>query len=120
MYMDFLFLFFKQKTAYERRISDWSSDVCSSDLIRWLSPLPEAAIVEAVAACRNVLIVDETRRTGGVAEALMALLTERTQVPHARLTAQDSFIATGPAYGATMPSCDDIVEAARNLVKGGW
>src|SRR3546814_4303346 len=28
-----LFLFFKQKTAYEMRISDWSSDVCSSDLI---------------------------------------------------------------------------------------
>src|SRR3546814_9276178 len=27
-----LFLFFKQKTAYEMRISDWSSDVCSSDL----------------------------------------------------------------------------------------
>src|SRR3546814_5570429 len=29
-----LVLFFKQKTAYEVRISDWSSDVCSSDLIR--------------------------------------------------------------------------------------
>src|SRR3546814_13589212 len=28
----FVFLFFKQKTAYEMRISDWSSDVCSSDL----------------------------------------------------------------------------------------
>src|SRR3546814_5649949 len=28
-----VFLFFKQKTAYELRISDWSSDVCSSDLI---------------------------------------------------------------------------------------
>src|SRR3546814_8297372 len=28
------FFFFKQKTAYEMRISDWSSDVCSSDLIR--------------------------------------------------------------------------------------
>src|SRR3546814_6085141 len=27
-----LFCFFKQKTAYEMRISDWSSDVCSSDL----------------------------------------------------------------------------------------
>src|SRR3546814_7950114 len=27
------FLFFKQKTAYEMRISDWSSDVCSSDLV---------------------------------------------------------------------------------------
>src|SRR3546814_4548786 len=29
---DFWFFFFKQKTAYELRISDWSSDVCSSDL----------------------------------------------------------------------------------------
>src|SRR3546814_1478125 len=29
-----LFFFFKQKTAYELRISDWSSDVCSSDLDR--------------------------------------------------------------------------------------
>src|SRR3546814_9174046 len=29
----FVFLFFKQKTAYELRISDWSSDVCSSDLL---------------------------------------------------------------------------------------
>src|SRR3546814_10028045 len=29
-----LFFFFKQKTAYEMRISDWSSDVCSSDLRR--------------------------------------------------------------------------------------
>src|SRR3546814_17410331 len=29
----FCFFFFKQKTAYEMRISDWSSDVCSSDLV---------------------------------------------------------------------------------------
>src|SRR3546814_9561199 len=32
MHSCFLFFFFKQKTAYEMRISDWSSDVCSSDL----------------------------------------------------------------------------------------
>src|SRR3546814_9753285 len=33
IYLDFcIFFFFKQKTAYEMRISDWSSDVCSSDL----------------------------------------------------------------------------------------
>src|SRR3546814_3145579 len=32
--VDVVFFFFKQKTAYEMRISDWSSDVCSSDLIR--------------------------------------------------------------------------------------
>src|SRR3546814_8144793 len=31
-----VFFFFKQKTAYEMRISDWSSDVCSSDLVRQL------------------------------------------------------------------------------------
>src|SRR3546814_5563471 len=35
------FFFFKQKTAYEMRISDWSSDVCSSDLgmLAWLAAL---------------------------------------------------------------------------------
>src|SRR3546814_6717399 len=33
MLLLFLFFFFKQKTAYEMRISDWSSDVCSSDLV---------------------------------------------------------------------------------------
>src|SRR3546814_20767748 len=32
IYMYIIFFFFKQKTAYELRISDWSSDVCSSDL----------------------------------------------------------------------------------------
>src|SRR3546814_21001911 len=33
VYDCFFFFFFKQKTAYEMRISDWSSDVCSSDLL---------------------------------------------------------------------------------------
>src|SRR3546814_1303891 len=33
MFFFLLFFFFKQKTAYEMRISDWSSDVCSSDLL---------------------------------------------------------------------------------------
>src|SRR3546814_11787929 len=32
MFIVMMFFFFKQKTAYEMRISDWSSDVCSSDL----------------------------------------------------------------------------------------
>src|SRR3546814_6508927 len=38
----FCFFFFKQKTAYEMRISDWSSDVCSSDLIRVLAAVAVA------------------------------------------------------------------------------
>src|SRR3546814_4899656 len=36
----YCFFFFKQKTAYEMRISDWSSDVCSSDLIGGRHQLP--------------------------------------------------------------------------------
>src|SRR3546814_9486908 len=35
------FFFFKQKTAYEMRISDWSSDVCSSDLANLIWPIGE-------------------------------------------------------------------------------
>src|SRR3546814_19598371 len=42
------FFFFKQKTAYEMRISDWSSDVCSSDLAA--GPQPLLAVAAAVAA----------------------------------------------------------------------
>src|SRR3546814_10577706 len=37
------FFFFKQKTAYDMRISDWSSDVCSSDLLTQLLPGDETA-----------------------------------------------------------------------------
>src|SRR3546814_4424092 len=33
VFLLYFFFFFKQKTAYEMRISDWSSDVCSSDLL---------------------------------------------------------------------------------------
>src|SRR3546814_2403122 len=52
------FLFFKQKTAYEMRIRDWSSDVCSSDL---------ADIgLERVAAERN--IVGDIRHHGELAQ----------------------------------------------------
>src|SRR3546814_20667008 len=39
-----MFFFFKQKTAYEMRISDWSSDVCSSDLIGASAALAQRGI----------------------------------------------------------------------------
>ncbi|RYH03550.1 MFS transporter [Salipiger sp. IMCC34102] len=83
--------------------------------LRWLSPLPKEALTAAVADCKHVLIVDETRHSGGVAEAVMAHLSETGTARLARLTAHDSFIATGPAYAATMPSVPDIVQAARAL-----
>src|SRR3546814_2071382 len=46
-----IFFFFKQKTAYEMRISDWSSDVCSSDLLgvaelgEHVEPKPDASLL---------------------------------------------------------------------------
>src|SRR3546814_2072292 len=50
MYICYFFFFFKQKTSYEVRISDWSSDVCSSDLLT--APrkefIPTANIAKAV------------------------------------------------------------------------
>src|SRR3546814_7465008 len=39
-----MFFFFKQKTAYEMRISDWSSDVCSSDLEWYYFPDQQTAL----------------------------------------------------------------------------
>ena len=87
---------------------------------RWLSPLPKAALTQAVAGCRHILIVDETRHSGGVAEALMAHFHETAPgATLARLTAEDSFIATGPAYAATMPSSAGIADAALRLTGKG-
>src|SRR3546814_8049431 len=40
------FFFFKQKTAYEMRISDWSSDVCSSDLIGGKATIASLAVTD--------------------------------------------------------------------------
>src|SRR3546814_2609140 len=48
----FLFFFFKQKTAYEMRISDWSSDVCSSDLPAPATAPDHPSITDAFDALR--------------------------------------------------------------------
>ena len=81
--------------------------------LRWLAPLPEAAMLEAVAGCGAVLVVDECRRSGGPSEAIVTALALAGVPRVARLAAEDSFIATGPAYAATMPSRGQIVTAAR-------
>src|SRR3546814_1250687 len=64
------FFFFKQKTAYEMRISDWSSDVCSSDLDHFLTTrkidmtinkaLLALAMGFALAACSNQQQADDS------------------------------------------------------------
>ncbi|VAV94888.1 TTP-dependent protein, related to E1 component of pyruvate/2-oxoglutarate/acetoin dehydrogenase [hydrothermal vent metagenome] len=87
--------------------------------IRWLAPLPDQGILEALEGAEKVLVVDECRRSGNLSEGLMTWLQEHTTLPAARLAAEDSFIATGPAYAATMPSHQSIVAAARQLWNGG-
>ncbi len=85
--------------------------------LRWLHPLNDAAIVEAVAPAAKVLIVDECRRAGSPSEKLMTILAEAGRGNDiSRLTADDCFIALGPAAELTLPSRASIVEAALRVV----
>ena len=83
--------------------------------MRWVAPMPIESLLAAIDGAEKVLIVDECRGTGGQSEALLSMLSERSPLPASRLAAEDSFIATGPAYAATMPSRDSIVAAATKL-----
>src|SRR3546814_12265066 len=53
LFVIYIFFFFKQKTAYEMRISDWSSDVCSSDVLRFDE---EQSLQPAEAFVREVVV----------------------------------------------------------------
>lgn len=85
--------------------------------LRWLLPLNDAAIVASVAACKNVLIVDESRRSGSLSEKLMTILTEAGRGDAvSRITAEDCFIPLGPAAELVLPSKASIIEAAKAAV----
>src|SRR3546814_11468798 len=53
-----LFVFFKQKTAYELRISDWSSDVCSSDLLQAMEGSIDVVVQPLGAREKKLLVAD--------------------------------------------------------------
>jgi 2-oxoisovalerate dehydrogenase E1 component len=88
--------------------------------LRWLNPLNEKLILEQSLATKRVLVVDEGRRTGGVSEAILALLHENCapEVKAARLTAQDTYIPLGPAAELVLPGERDIVNDAVRLASG--
>src|SRR3546814_3338912 len=76
------FFFFKQKTAYEMRISDWSSDVCSSDLL--LAMAMAMAMVRAVRAMLLPILLPAARRRGlGLCAAVDDLVELAAIEPHA-------------------------------------
>ena len=95
------------------------ADVPNARLVdlRWLAPLPIDSLLDAVTGCTHVLVVDETRRSGGVAEGVMTALFEAGHRNIARYTAEDSFIATGRAYADTLPSAEGIRTAAAQLMQ---
>ncbi len=83
--------------------------------LRWLAPLPIDSLLDAVQGSKHILVVDETRRSGGVSEGVMTALFEAGHRNIARYTAQDSFIPTGRAYGDTLPSVEGIRAAVAGL-----
>lgn len=88
--------------------------------LRWLAPLPQDALIQHVRDVDRVLVVDETRRSGGVSESVVSLLVDRGyRGSIARVTSQDSFIPLGAAAELVLLSEDDIVKAASELVSSG-
>ena len=84
--------------------------------MRWLAPLPMDAVIEAIGARRNVLIVDECRKSAGPGEEIIAAFQERgLHYNLSRIAGVDSFIPLGPAANKVLISEDDIVAAAISL-----
>ena len=85
--------------------------------LRWLSPLPVKDILQEAASSGLVLVVDETRRSGGVSEGILAaLLDGGFRGPVQRVTSADSFIPLGDAARAVLLDEATILQAARALL----
>ena len=88
--------------------------------LRWLAPLPTDELAAYAAGFERVLVVDETRRSGGVGEGVVTALVERGYAGRiGRVASADSYVPLGPAAGLVLVSEDEIVEAAQGLCRGG-
>jgi 2-oxoisovalerate dehydrogenase E1 component len=84
--------------------------------MRWLHPLNADAILAATKPCKQILIVDESRRSGSLSEKLMAIFTEAGRGDTvSRITAEDCFIPLGPAAELILPSKASIIDVALNV-----
>jgi 2-oxoisovalerate dehydrogenase E1 component len=98
------------------RLADQRIDTRVVDL-RWIAPLPVADIVREASATGRVLIVDETRRSGGVGEGVLAALVDAGFVGVAqRVSAVDSFVPLGHAAKHLLVSQEMIESAARAVL----
>jgi 2-oxoisovalerate dehydrogenase E1 component len=87
--------------------------------LRWIAPLPRNDIRLAAARTGRVLVVDETRHSGGVGEGVLSLLVESGfRGRMARVASRDSFVPLGAAANLVLLGEDEIEAAARDLVGG--
>ncbi|MGY4868376.1 thiamine pyrophosphate-dependent enzyme [Mycolicibacterium elephantis] len=87
--------------------------------LRWLAPLPVEDMIREATATGRVLIVDETRRTGGVGEGVLSELLANGYAGAAdRVAAEDSFIPLGDAAQTVLVSEDAVETAAVTMVRG--
>jgi 2-oxoisovalerate dehydrogenase E1 component len=87
--------------------------------LRWLAPMPVDDIVREARATGRLLVVDETRRRGGVSEGVLAALVDAGYSgTMARVTSRDSFVPLGPAAHDVLLGEDEIEAAAVRLVRG--
>ena len=87
--------------------------------LRWLAPLPVEDILREAGATGRVLVVDETRRTGGVSEGIVtALVDAGFEGRIARVASRDSFVPLGDAASLVLVSEAEIEAAARALCGG--
>ena len=81
--------------------------------LRWLAPLPIEDMLAAAGATGRVVVVDETRHTGGVGEGVLSALVEHGfDGAIVRVASQDSFVPLGPAASLVLLSEDEIEKAA--------
>jgi 2-oxoisovalerate dehydrogenase E1 component len=86
--------------------------------LRWLAPLPVNDMVREATASGRVLIVDETRQTGGVGEGVLAALVAHGFTGRVnRVASKDSFIPLGDAALEVLLSEDTIEAAAVKLAR---
>ncbi|WP_417446091.1 thiamine pyrophosphate-dependent enzyme [Kangiella sp.] len=85
--------------------------------LRWLAPLNHDQIAKIAGQYKNVLIVDECRKTGSVSEEVITGLVERlNKLPQIkRITGHDTFIPIGTSWQYVLPSKEDIIKAAVEL-----
>ncbi|RJO68301.1 MFS transporter [Nocardia panacis] len=87
--------------------------------LRWLSPLPVEDLVRHAVATGRVLVVDETRRSGGVSESVCAALLDAGFAGRlARVASADSFVPLGPAADTVLLDEAEIEAAADKLLAG--